>query len=227
MKKRLTGVVTSRDGSVIVSSSRGSTRTWNAAGKPLAAKFTRTNSIAVSSDGKLAAIPTRREQSQGQDSIPEPSMSVPVVELYDISSGKRGRSMSNVTSESYGIYSVSFSYDGCLLAGMAKDGLYVWEVATGKRLRLFPVPQPKHGPFWHAPVRGCAFSPTENIVAVPTGDGKIYFVDADASVEGEWKLTVVKGHDGPVKSVSWRRDGRQLVSGGSDSTIVLWDVSRR
>lgn len=223
----ITGVVTSRDGSVIVSSSRGSTRTWNGAGKPLAAKFTRTNSVAVSPDGKLAAIPTRREQSRGQDSIPEPSLSVPVVELYDISSGKMLRSMSQATSEIYGIYSVSFSLDGRLLAGMAKDGLYLWDVASGKRLRLFPVPQPKHEPFWHAPVRGCAFSPTDNIVAVPTGDGKIYFVDADASVDGEWKLAVANGHDGPVKSVSWRRDGRQLVSGGSDSTIVLWDVSRR
>ena len=165
--------------------------------------------------------------SQGQDSIPEPSLPVPVVELYDISSGKMLRSMSHTTSEIYGIYSVSFSPDGHMLAGMAKDGLYVWEVVTGKRLRLFPVPQPKHEPFWHAPVRGCAFSPTENIVAVPTGDGEIYFVDADASTDGEWKLAVANGHDGPVKSVSWRRDGRQLVSGGSDSTIVLWDVSRR
>ena len=223
----ITGVVTSRDGSVIVSSSRGSTRTWNAAGKPLAAKFTRSNSVAVSLDGKLVAIPTRRVFSQGQDSIPEPSLSVPVVELYDISSGKMLRSMSHATSEIYGIYSVSFSPDGRLLAGMAKDGRYVWEVATGKRLRLFPVPQPKHEPFWHAPVRGCAFSPTENIVAVPTGDGEIYFVDANASTDGEWKLAITKGHDGPVKAVSWRRDGRQLVSGGSDSTIVLWDVSLR
>lgn len=126
----------------------------------------------------------------------------------------------------YGIYSVSFSHDGRLLAGMAKEGLYIWDVSTGERLRLFPVPQPEHEQFWHAPVRGCAFSPKENIVAVPTGAGEIYFVDAEAQVDGQWQLAIAKGHDGAIASVAWQRDGSHLVSGGSDSTILLWKVRR-
>ncbi len=75
---------------------------------------------------------------------------------------------------------------------MAKEGLYIWNVATGKRTHLFPVPQPEHEPFWHAPVRGCAFSPMENIVALPTGNGEVYFVDAEGEVGGKWQLAIAR-----------------------------------
>ena len=59
---------------------------------------------------------------------------------------------------------------------------------------------------------------------MPTGNGEVYFVDAETEVDGKWQLAIARGHDGPVKSVAWRRDGSYLVSGGSDSTIVLWRV---
>lgn len=223
----ITGVVTSRDGSVIASSGRGETRTWDANGKALPASFKRSNSVSLSPDGKLLAIPTRRQLPRtGRNGVPDPRMSVPSVEIHDVATGKFVRTLADVTSEDYGINSVSFSHDGRLLAGLAKDGLYIWDVATGTRLKLYPVPQPKHESSWHAPVRGCDFSPTENIVATPTGTGEIYFVNAEASVDGNWKLAIAKGHDGPVKSVSWRRNGKQLISGGGDSTVVVWEVAR-
>lgn len=224
----ITGVATSRDGSVIVASGHASTRVWDASGRLLPVTFPRSNSVSISRDGKLLAMPVQRHLPQrGGGGIPEPQLPVPGVDVWDIQSGKLVQSMSDVTSENYGIYSVSFSRDGRLLAGMAKDGLYIWDVSTGQRTRLFPVPQPEHEPFWHAPVRGCAFSPTENIVALPTGTGSIYFVDAGAEVDGDWRLAIASGHDGAVKSVAWRRDGSHLVSGGEDSTVVLWKVEPR
>jgi WD40 repeat protein len=148
--------------------------------------------------------------------------------VWNISTGKLVRSMADITSErfGYGINSVSFSHDGHLLAGIANEGLYIWDVSTGKRTRFFPVPQSKYESDWPAPNRGCAFSPTENIVAVPTGNGEIYFVDAEADVAGKWQIAIAEGHDGSVKSVAWQRDGSHLVSGGSDSTVILRRVSR-
>lgn len=223
----ITGVATSRDGTVIVSSGSSATRVWDPAGKMQTATFKQANSVAVSPDGKLLAIPAHRQLPRtGRGGVPDPREYEPVVEVWDISTGKIVRSMTDIIGQrfGYGIYSVTFSRDGSLVAGMAKEGLYVWEVATGKRTRLFPVPQPERDQFWHAPVRGCAFSPTENIVAVPTGTGEVYFVDVDAEVDGDWKRAIVKGHEGAVKSVAWQRDGSHLVSGGEDSAVILWRV---
>lgn len=225
----ITGVVTSQDGQVIVSSGRSSTRVWNSDGKQQPAKFKRANSVAISPDGRLIALPCERELPRtGHDGIPDPRQYVPAVEIWNVTTGKYVRSMADILGDmfGYGIYSVSFSHDGRLLAGMAEEGLYIWDVATGKRTRLFPVPQPEREQFWHAPVRGCAFSPKENIVAVPTGAGEIYFVDAEAQVDGQWQLAIAKGHDGAIASVAWQRDGSHLVSGGSDSTILLWKIDR-
>lgn len=220
------GVATSRDGSIIASLARGGQlRIWDRSGTQIRVLGAAGNSVALSSDGKLVAASVRHAlPQQGRNGIPEPRMSVPGVEIWNVQTGKLLRSMSDVTSDVYGIYSVTFSPDGRLLAGMAKDGLYVWDVATGERTRRFPVPQPEHEPFSHAPNRGCAFCPTQNIVAVPTGDGAVYFVDAEAKVDENWLLAVAQGHDGPVKSVRWRGDGTQIVSGGSDSTIIVWQV---
>jgi len=228
-RRPITGIATSRDGSVIVSSGRAATRSWDGTGQLLLATFSGSGSVSISPDGRFLAMPVRLHPPiRGRNGIPEPTPPpVPGVEVWDVRTGKPVRSMSDVTSDHYGIYSVSFSHDGRLLAGMAKDGLYIWDVSTGKRTRLFPGPQPEHEPLWHAPGRGCAFSPTENIVAVPSGNGAIYFVDAAAEVDGDWQLAIARGHDGAVKSVAWRRDGSHLVSGGSDSTVVLWQVARR
>ena len=133
--------------------------------------------------------------------------------------------MADVTREPYGFYCVSFSHDGRLVAGIANDGLYVWDVATGKRMRTIPVPHPAADQTcWHRPNCGCAFSPTQNIIAVATVEGSIVFLDVAA--QSNTPIAVVKGHDGPVNSVAWQADGRYLVSGGNDSTIVLWRVRR-
>ncbi len=37
------------------------------------------------------------------------------------------------------------------------------------------------------------------------------------------ELRVLTGHEGPVRSVTWRPDGKRLASGGSDKTIRIWD----
>ena len=70
------------------------------------------------------------------------------------------------------------------------------------------------------------FCGSGNIVAVSTGSGEIHFVDVDAGVNGKWQRAIARGHDGAVKSVAWQRDGTHLVSGGSDSTIILWRLEK-
>jgi hypothetical protein len=40
-------------------------------------------------------------------------------------------------------------------------------------------------------------------------------------------LTELTGHQGPVASVDFSPDGTRLVSGGDDTTILIWDLKRR
>ncbi len=37
-------------------------------------------------------------------------------------------------------------------------------------------------------------------------------------------ITTYQGHTGPVYSVAWSPDGTRIASGGTDSTIQIWDV---
>ncbi|MDJ0606009.1 WD40 repeat domain-containing protein, partial [Microcystis sp. M53602_WE12] len=38
------------------------------------------------------------------------------------------------------------------------------------------------------------------------------------------EIRTLKGHDGSVNSVNFSPDGKTLVSGSDDGTIILWDV---
>jgi WD40 repeat protein len=199
-------------------------RIWDSDGKELHKVAAAGNSLSVSPDGSLVAVCLQREVAvRGRGGIPEPSESVAAVELWSTKTGELMRSMSDVSSESYGFYSVSFSHDGRQLAANAADGLYVWDAATGKRSHRIALPRPAKA--WHFPNCGCACSPTAAIVAASNGVGAIAFFDlaADAGTP----MAVVKGHDGPINSLAWRRDGKYLVSGGNDATVILWRVEPR
>jgi WD40 repeat protein len=226
------GVAASREGKVLASSSRdGTLRIWERTGKQRHSIRAEGWSLSMSPDGELVAVSVQRKGPvQVRGGIPEPSLPVPAVELWSTKTGKLVRSLDitgvRVGSPRYGFYCVSFSHDGRLVAGIAKEGLFVWDSATGKQKRLIPLPHPAvdENTLSHAPNCGCAFSPTENIVAVPTAAGSILFFDVDAATDKP--LAEVKGHNDAVNSVAWRRDGQYLVSAGNDSTIVLWKVQR-
>jgi WD40 repeat protein len=226
------GVAASRDGEMLASMGRDRTlRIWGRTGKQLHSIQAGGRSLSMSPDGGLVAVSVHREGPiRGPGGVPEPSFPIPAVELWSTRTGKLVRSLDltgvRVGSPGYGFYSVSFSHDGRLVAGIAKEGLFVWDAATGTQKRKISLPHPAvdENRAWHAPNCGCAFSPTEDIIAVPTAAGSISFFDVESA--SDKPLAEVKGHDGPVHSVAWRRDGQYLVSGGIDSTIVLWQVNK-
>ncbi len=220
------GVATSRDGRLFASHGRGGvTWIWARDGEQLHQIKAHSRALTMSPDGQLVAIATRPRNQLRRRPDPGPLDALNVVGLWNAKSGKRVLTTSEGTKASYGFHSVSFSPDGKYVAAVARDGLYVWQTATGELTRLIPVSKPANESEWHAPNCGCAFSPTENIVAVPRSDGAIVFLDIAA--EDDPQIAIATGHTGPVHSVSWRRDGKYLVSGGSHSTVVLWQIDNK
>ncbi len=69
------------------------------------------------------------------------------------------------------------------------------------------------------------FSPDSKLFAAGTA-GQDYPVCIWDVKTGE-KLKSLAGHRGPVQSLAFRLDGLRLASGSTDSTVLIWDLTRK
>jgi hypothetical protein len=142
-----------------------------------------------------------------------------VLALIGLASAEEAKKPRTIGTHSGGIASVHFSPDGKLLASGGGDRLIrVWDVASGKEVHTFSGPTS-----FTCAVR---FSPDGKTLAAAgyeTGSGNpIYLYDVTTGKE----LPRLPGHPtGGIRRMVFTPDGKQLISGGFDGALRIWDMT--
>jgi WD40 repeat protein len=124
------------------------------------------------------------------------------------------------------IKKIAFTPDGLQLVSASDDKVIrVWDVASAKTLRTI---RGEIAPGSAGKIFAMALSPDGKWLAA----GGIFSARDDEAgtirlydfVSGELKA-LMKGHEDAVNSLAFSPDGTRLISGSSDRTAILWDVS--
>lgn len=105
-------------------------------------------------------------------------------------------------------------------APAAADMIRHWSVVTGEE--EFAYPGPKLPPAWPG-WPGMVFSPDGRLLAVKNGRTGIEL----------WEIATGKvrrrftGHQGRIIAFAFAPDGRTLLTGSEDATVLIWDVARQ
>ncbi len=159
--------------------------------------------------------------------------------IWDTATGKLLRTVT--LPPPLGTGSIALATDGRVLACENDDGtVSLWELASGKeRRRVGKAGSAKSAArsgagFGRAPfatTRGMqartaahtvAFAPDGRLVAFNGPAHSLRIWDADAGTE----IGALTGQDGDITTLAFTRDGRRLVTGSSDTTLLVWDLSR-
>jgi RNA polymerase sigma factor (sigma-70 family) len=212
------GIAFAPDGKALVSldelkaGSAGHLNVWDAAtGKRLRQVLLslRPECLALSPDGKLAVI-------GGIADSP--------LRLCDVQAGKE---LAPMPSQQAGVVSAVVSPDGRLVAtGGIDRTVCLWEAVSRQVVAQFQ----KHD----RSVAALAFSPDGRVLASADGGPVSQFWQANPGqkihlweVASARELTQLDGHDSDVTSLAFSPDGKRLVSGLSNGTVLVWDISAR
>ena len=137
-----------------------------------------------------------------------------IVRLWDATSGRPIRNIA--TGVLPGVWDIAFQTDGQAIAtaqGRGRNVVDLWEVATGRRLRVFEGHR--------SDVKCVAFSPDGRTLASGSADHTVRLWNASAGHQ----FALLEGHTGEVESLAFSPDGKLLASQGLDSTVRLWDAA--
>ncbi|MBI1830143.1 MAG: PQQ-binding-like beta-propeller repeat protein [Planctomycetes bacterium] len=143
---------------------------------------------------------------------------VPTIEIWDITAGKRVRSLRSSPTP---IVRMMFAPDGETLAVIGfPNRLELWHLPTGRLLRemyLTEIVDDAPRPFAMPAV---AFAPHGQWLAYAHQPGQIAILE---TITGKELLTL-SGHHGEIASMAFAPNGTRLLSGGRDTTTIMWSV---
>ncbi|MGB2820883.1 MAG: WD40 repeat domain-containing protein, partial [Phycisphaerae bacterium] len=136
--------------------------------------------------------------------------------LVDVRELRTGRKVGafGVQGAAY-FYAIDLDPSGRLLACDAGQRVVLIELDSGKVVRQIATGRRRVGR------ETIAFSPDGRALAASEADGAI----ALWSVRTGEQLTERKGHRGPVTAMAFLTGGKRLLSGSTDGTAILWDLT--
>jgi WD40 repeat protein len=141
---------------------------------------------------------------------------------------KTGEEIRHFEGQPYAVTAVAFSPDGRSAVSAGNGAMAIlWDVETGAEIRRFE-------DYW---VDSPWDIETYNDVTF-SSDGKRIFVSHTSQVyeshssgviigwdvESGAEVQQLVGHDRVAFSIMFSKDGQRLVSGGTDTQIILWDM---
>jgi WD40 repeat protein len=158
-------------------------------------------SIAVSADGKFAAI----GEETGK------------VKVFDLSNGQIVKTLAGHTGPVTG---VAFTADGAKLVTASVDKTFrVFNLADQAQLASIETPAPLQAVAIVAEGKQVATGGDDNII-------RLWDLPAAQPAEAAKPLKEMPGHGGPITSLAaLAPTGAQLLSGSKDGTVRVWDVA--
>jgi WD40 repeat protein len=156
--------------------------------------------LAFSRDGRRLATIERNDG--GRDGIA----------LWDVAEGIRLRTWRG--PESTRVEFLAFDPAGGVLAvaGRGGDTVTLYDAATGRELRHCRRPDVR--------IHSVTFARGGRLLVAGDEEGLTLWETASGAV-----VLHLTGHTGAVNSVAASADGNRLVSGGADTTVLLWDLA--
>jgi WD40 repeat protein len=151
--------------------------------------------LAMSLDGKLLAV----TEFSGEDNY---------VRMWDLTTDKELPQLK--LGRQRMVTKLQFSHDGKLLAGLSGAQIRVWDVTTGKRIRLYEGHENQ--------IMGIAFSHDGKYLASAAADGSLRVWET----ESEEEVKKLNRNDQAFTSVEFSPDGKFIIAGCADRNICVF-----
>jgi len=164
------------------------------------------NSVTFSPNGRLLAL-----GEGGADGM---------IALWDVSNPTAPSKIAMLRQTALGIDSVAFGPSGKILAAVGTNTI------SDQTVTLWDISDPIHpsqlAVLPESGIVSVTISPQGNLMAVTGENIKLWNISNPTSPS---QIATLRGHTDNVWKVAFSPDGKQLISGSLDHTVILWDIS--
>jgi len=167
-------------------------------------------------------IGAKESDSFGSFSFSSFSSSFSTLDTMDVDKEKeaKAKNVMPLAAHNSQINDIAITEDHSVVLTAADDGTCAyWDLNVARKLRIM-----RHKDENKA-MRACSLAPGSNVVATASDEGSIYLWDLRAKKKVlTFTLEADRSHRGPVTCASFSYTGQELISGGWDKAVRLWDV---